>query len=143
MAKFKKGQSGNESGRPRNSKNKSTLMSEALKSYSDKNSINTEQSIVDVLIKQSLDGDIQATKLILDRIAPSLKPESQKIEIPLLPKNIMAKAGRILGYATNGTINPDQAKLLLSGLADLMKIKEVTEIEDRLILLEEQSNAQV
>lgn len=50
------------------------------------------------------------------------------------------KAEKVLDLATNGTLAIDEAKTLLSSLADIVKIRESDELEHRLQVLE---NAQI
>ncbi|MFK5895000.1 MAG: DUF5681 domain-containing protein [Pseudomonadota bacterium] len=140
MTQFIKGRSGNPLGRKKGIKTRKTLMINALDTFSEKHGINAQESIIDALIGEAMSGDIQSIKLILERIAPSLKPESHRIYIPTLPRDINLKAEKILDYAANGTLAVDEARQLLDGLSHLMKIREVTQIEERLLSLEEQAN---
>lgn len=64
MAKFKKGVSGNPAGRPKGAKNKSTQFMELLEA--------DIPDLVAVLRKKSLDGDMNAMRLLLDRLIPKL-----------------------------------------------------------------------
>lgn len=64
--KFKKGQSGNPNGRPKGAKNKSTVLNEIL---SDRD----KDAIIAKVVERAKDGDIQAIKIVMDRIFPSLK----------------------------------------------------------------------
>jgi len=63
---FKKGESGNPEGRPFGSRNKSTLA--ALSLIEDEGEQLTRKAV-----ELALDGDIQALKLCMDRLAPPIK----------------------------------------------------------------------
>lgn len=65
MSKFEKGMSGNPNGRPR-----------AQTSAQQLRALISERDVKDILksmIEQAKQGDIQAAKLILDKVLPSLK----------------------------------------------------------------------
>lgn len=71
MTKFAKGQSGNPAGRPKGSKNKSTLFVELLE--------DDLPGLISVLRGKALDGDMNAMRLLLERLVPKqgvLSPES-------------------------------------------------------------------
>ena len=71
-SRFKKGQSGNPRGRPRGSKNVSTLLSEALNEpvtvaeNSGRRKITMRQAIIKQLVHQAAKGDWRAMKILLD-----------------------------------------------------------------------------
>src|SRR5215813_14255407 len=72
--RFKRGQSGNPRGRPRGSKNLSTLLSEALNEpvivaeNGTRRKITKRQAIIKQLVNQSAKADWRATKILLDII---------------------------------------------------------------------------
>jgi len=79
---FKKGQSGNPNGRPTGAKNRNTLLADALASYGKQHNIDdVHGAILAGVIQQSLNGDLAASKLILDRLIPALKPIDKPINI--------------------------------------------------------------
>ena len=62
MTKFAKGQSGNPAGRPKGSKNKSTRFMELLE--------DDLPDLIAVLREKALDGDMNAMRLLLERLVP-------------------------------------------------------------------------
>lgn len=66
MSKFEKGQSGNPKGRP-------PSQPKELVNYRDLITVEDVQGILSAVIEQAKAGDIQAAKLILDKVLPSLK----------------------------------------------------------------------
>ena len=64
--KFEKGQSGNPNGRPRNQIPTAQKLRELIKT-------DDVSAIIAAMVEQAKGGDIQAAKLILDKVLPSLK----------------------------------------------------------------------
>lgn len=67
---WKKGKSGNKKGRPKGSKNKSTLALEALRSGAVDQIMDKLSDVITVVIKRAEGGDMQAAKMLLDRAIP-------------------------------------------------------------------------
>ena len=65
MTKFVKGQSGNPAGRPVGSKNKCTQFRELLE--------DDLPALVSVLRDKALDGDMNAMRLLLERLVPKVQ----------------------------------------------------------------------
>lgn len=63
---YEKGQSGNPNGRPRNQQPTAQKLRELIKTDDIK-------AIIAAMVEQAKGGDIQAAKLILDKVLPSLK----------------------------------------------------------------------
>lgn len=89
---YKKGQSGNPKGRPKGSKNRSTIAKKWLQVEQDlKNPLTSQTETMSqedlmtlALIKKARDGDVQAYQKLLDSAygAPVQQIEQQNIEIP-------------------------------------------------------------
>lgn len=62
---FKKGQSGNPSGRPKGTKDKRTELRELLRPHA--------PVLVEKAVEMALDGDTTALKICLDRIIPAMR----------------------------------------------------------------------
>lgn len=67
MAKFQPGQSGNPAGRPKKGTALADLLATALKAKGD-DGIPKRKAVIDTLIKLALAGDLDAIKVILDRV---------------------------------------------------------------------------
>jgi len=137
MSKFKPGTSGNPAGRRKNAKTRKTLISESLDSISKERDIDVRKAIVENMVNLSLDGDMIATRLLLERLEPAYKPVSAPIELPRLPVDLFKKAEAILKLAATGELSVDNARELLSGISVLLKAQEQTELASRLEIIEE------
>jgi hypothetical protein len=123
---FKKGTSGNPAGRK---------VSVAAIKLRDLITTDDVQSILTVIIEQAKAGDIQAAKLILDRVCPALKPQSAPISLPFI-ESLAGQGNGIIKATMSGLIPPDIGSQLISALANQAKIIEVDELTKRIEALE-------
>ena len=131
--RFKKGQSGNPSGRPRGSLNKATLAVQAL--------LDGEAEIIGKkAIELANNGDMAAVKLVMERIIPPVK------ELPVYVENmgditgtqdITATSSQIFKHVCSGNITLSEGKSLMSVLGGVVKSIEIEDIAARLEMLEE------
>lgn len=123
---FLPGKSGNPSGRP---------SSEAA-DIRKKLSANAE-GVIKVVMDSALGGDLQACKLILERISPPLKAQAANVTINIPDSGDMARtAETLIKAAANGDLPPDVASQMITAVGQLAHIVEVTELKDRLEILE-------
>ena len=70
--------------------------------------------IIDTLIAQALAGDVQASRLLLERVFPALKPEAREVVIDLEADHTLTEQAKtILLVAARGEIPIDSAAHLL------------------------------
>ena len=129
---FKKGVSGNPAGRPRS---ESTELRQKLATHG--------EAVAGVVIEAALNGDIQAAKIVLERLCPPLKPSAAPVTISL-PENpgIADTARAIIEHAAQGQIAPDVAGQLVQSVAALARVVEIDELERRLAALEAMADEQ-
>ena len=89
------------------------------------------------LVLAAKGGDVQAARLILERILPPVKAIEQAVKLEL-PDGVTltAKASAVLSAAAMGDIAPGQAAQLIAALGTLAKISEVDELAARIATLE-------
>ncbi|HLP81807.1 MAG TPA: DUF5681 domain-containing protein [Nitrosomonas sp.] len=94
--------------------------------------------IIDQLIIKVKEGDVQAARLLLERVIPQVKPTEQAVQINL-PQNadLTTQGQHILKAVADGLLMPGQGSALLTSLGTLAKIKEMDELEKRLTALEQ------
>lgn len=91
------------------------------------------------LVLAAKSGDVQAARLILERVLPALKPVEQPAVLRLPDGGTLtAKATAVLAAAGAGELAPGQAAQLITALGSLAKITEIDELAARITALEEQ-----
>ena len=93
--------------------------------------------IVKKLVELAKDGDVQAAKVLLDRVCPPLKPQAMPVNIAIgdtLPET----GGNVVDATLNGTIAPDIGSMLIKALAEQGKLIELQELAERLERIERQ-----
>ncbi len=124
--KFKPGQSGNPAGRPKD-KTPATLLRKSI--------AEDMPDVVNKLLELAKGGDVQAAKVLLDRICPPLKPQALPIALPV-NGSLSEQGGEIIKATMNGQIPPDIGSQLITALAAQSKIIEIDELTKRIEALE-------
>jgi len=123
---FKPGTSGNPLGRPANT----TPRAEFRKL------VNPDlPEIVKTLVEAAKAGDIQAIKVIYDRIVPPLRSTGADVSLRL-KGTLQARGETVINGLSRGAVAPEQAKEIMSTLAAQSKLVEQAEILDRIAQLE-------
>ncbi len=87
-------------------------------------------------------GDVQAARLLLERILPPVKAIEQAVKLQLPDGGTLtAKAAAVLSAAAAGELAPGQAAQLITALGTIGKISEFDELAARITQLEEKQNA--
>jgi hypothetical protein len=125
---FKPGQSGNPAGR-KPGQTPGAKIRQAIEKRKDE----ILQSVFDAAIA----GDMQACKMLLDRITPPLKPVAQPVTVPVGDNNTLSNQGAaVVAAALSGQIPPDIGSQLITALAAQSKIIEIDELTKRVEALE-------
>ena len=128
--KWKPGTTGNPKGRPPG-KSEITRLRASL--------AGDVPGILAGLVLAAKQGDMQAARLILERVLPALKPVEQAVPLRLPDGGTLtAKASAVLAAAGAGELAPTQAAQLITALGSLAKITEIDELAARIAALEEQ-----
>jgi Family of unknown function (DUF5681) len=125
---FAKGQSGNEAGRPKGTTAATKIRKDIEKAM---------PGILATVIKSAENGDIQAAKLLIDKLCPNLRPVALPISLPMPVNGVLSEMGEEIIKATmNGGISPDIGSMLITALANQAKIIEISDLTKRIELLE-------
>jgi len=100
QTRFKKGVSGNSAGRPKRSTSAEELRQQILTGAPD---------LISHLFAQAKKDDLQAAKLLLERVVPLLKPQSAPVAIALPEGDIASQVQFLLGAASLGQISVETA----------------------------------
>ncbi|MCP5263641.1 MAG: hypothetical protein H6929_20010 [Rhodoferax sp.] len=128
---WKPGQSGNPAGRQPGSGELQKLRA-AIREH--------VPAIIDQLVAAARGGDVQASRLLLERVLPPVKPTEQAIELEL-PEGgtLTAKASAVLHAAASGELAPGQAAQMIAALGTVAKIIETDDLAQRIKALEDRS----
>jgi hypothetical protein len=95
-------------------------------------------SIVDQLVQAALAGDVQAARLVLERVLPPMKAMEQPVELALPAGGTFTAQGRaVLSAVAGGDLAPGQGAALLGAIGTLARVTEIDELESRIAKLEE------
>jgi hypothetical protein len=119
----------NPSGRPKGITDKKAKLTQRMLADAD--------GIVSVLIAQALEGDTGAASIILARVLPALRNQTEKVQFPFdasapIPRQIEA----VLAAVAAGAVAPDVGQVIISSIKALADVRAVEELEARIITLE-------
>ena len=90
------------------------------------------------LIQAAKDGDVQAARLILERVLPPVKPIEQATELQLPVGGTLTAQGRaVLSAVAAGELAPGQGAQLLAAIGSLARVTEIDDMDARLTKLEQ------
>ena len=128
ISRWKPGQTGNPKGRPPG-QSAITKMRASL--------VGDVPDILAGLVLAAKGGDVQAARLILERVLPPVKAIEQAVELQLPDGGTLTAQGRaVLSAVAAGELAPGQAAQLIAALGTLAKIHEVDELAARITALE-------
>ena len=128
---FKKGTSGNPNGRPRGSRNATTLALEALLD-------GQANALTQKAIDLALGGDMAALRLCLDRILPPRKDRPVSFTLPTInsAQDAAAVVSSVLAAVAAGELTPVDAAEVGKLIDSYVKAYETAELAERLERLE-------
>ena len=123
------------SGRPRGSRNRATNAIESLLQ-------GQAEALTQTAVTKALEGDSVALRLCMERIAPPPKDATVKFSMPKMHNALDAAeaAGSVLRAVSEGELTPLEATRLMGLIDSYRRTLELTEIEERLRVLEAASN---
>lgn len=122
--KFKKGQSGNPGGRPRGSRNLSTVFAPKRKG--------DLTTLVDNLWVMALNNNMDAIRLLVSRLYPQAKATAPPVELPNFSGGPSERAEAIITAVAAGEVPVDVGGVLLDMLAMQCKISEHQELREQI-----------
>ena len=132
MARYKKGESGNPAGRPKGTQDKRTMLRQLLDPHAKK--------LIQKAVSLALEGDTTALRLCLERLIPPLKQRDESITLRLDGNTLTENGLSVINALSKGEVTPSEANSFLQAIVAQVRIKEMDEIEARLIKLEKRIN---
>lgn len=128
--RFKPGQSGNPNGRTPGHGDVAKL----------RQSLSTHiPEIIDQVVSAARGGDLQAARLILERIIPTVKPVELPVTIQLPTGGSLTDQGRaVIEAVSDGELSPANGAQLVTAIGTLARVTEIDELSARITKLEEQ-----
>ena len=129
---WKPGQTGNPKGRPPGiseiTKLRKSLMTDA-------------PDILAGLVTAAKAGDVQAARLVLERVLPPVKPIEQAIELELKGNTLTEQGRAVLRAVSTGALAPGQGSQLIAAIGALARVAEIDELTARITALEVKHHA--
>lgn len=125
--KWIKGQSGNASGRPRGTGEVARLR----QAIADRLPL-----IVEKLIQSALAGDTQASRLLIERCIPALRPTDAATGFDLPQGNSMLRANAIFAQMASGSLSIADGTTMITALGNTAKLEEISLLAERIEKLE-------
>ena len=93
------------------------------------------------LVQAALDGDVGASRLLLERVIAPLKAAEEATPLTLPDGSLTVQGRAVLAAVGAGELAPSQGAALLASLGALAKLQEGDELEARIVALEARSTA--
>ena len=124
--------SGN-TGRPKGARNKKTVAIESLLE-------GQAEALTQTAISKALEGDGLALRLCMERIAPAPKDNPVSFALPQMNNSLDASqaAGSVLTAVSEGNLTPLEATRVMGLIDSYRRTLELTDIENRLKVLEDE-----
>ena len=132
---FVKGQSGNPYGRPEGSRNKATILAQALFD-------GQAEELIQKCIQMALEGDSTAMRLCIERLVPPRKDRPVNLDLPKMEcvEDTVNAMAVISSGVADGELTPSEGQVLSGMVENYRKAIETTELEERISNLEKRKN---
>lgn len=120
----------NPKGRPPGLPDKRLLATQAM--------LDEMRNIVAVLVGKALEGDTNAASIVLSKVMPSLKAQTQPVQFALdTSAPISVQVASVLDGIADGSVAPDVGRLIIESIKALAEVRASEELEARIALLEQ------
>jgi hypothetical protein len=130
--RFQAGQSGNPAGKPRGSRNRTTLMLEELLD-------GEAETVVKTIVRKAKQGNLTAARLIIDRIFPARRARPIFFALPRLktPNDAAQAMAAIAAGLASGAVTPSEAAELANVVDAFTRVFAASDFDSRLTALEQ------
>ncbi|MEF8714381.1 MAG: DUF5681 domain-containing protein [Accumulibacter sp.] len=128
---WKKGESGNPTGKPTGARNKATIMVQSIMERGAK-------EITEAVVELAKEGDLSAARLVLERLVPPAKERPIFLSLPdtRSAEGVAEAQNAILQAVAAGDLLPGEAATLAGIVEARRKAVETQELEQRITALE-------
>ena len=128
---FKKGETGNRTGRPKGSRDRATLLAENLMR-------DDLPAVVRSVVDAAISGDTTAAKLVLERLVPLRRGRPVSIDLPRITcaRDLVEAAGRVTQAVATGKLTTDEGAAMTTIVDFQRRAIETLDLEQRLAALE-------
>ena len=132
-SKWQKGMpSPNPKGRPPGIKERKAKVMETL--------LDNVNGILDKMVAQALAGDAAAAALVVNRVVPVLRPQSEKVAFTLdADQPVSKQVEQVLVAISKGEVAPDVGKKIVEVVQSLSNVRVIEDLERRIATLEEKA----
>lgn len=124
-----KGQSGNAAGKPVGTISRTVKLRNMI--------ADRIPDVINTMIEAAVSGDVQAARVLIERVLPAVKSESLPVNLDLPEKANLTTIGEsIIQSVTQGSISVEAGAQLMSAITGQAKLIEITELEARIAKLE-------
>lgn len=93
--------------------------------------------VVDAVVAKALEGDTGAASLILSRLVPALKAQSEKVQFNFdASAPVSEQVEAVLTSISDGIVAPDVGKQIIEAIGALAQVRATEELEARIAALE-------
>jgi hypothetical protein len=97
--------------------------------------------IVQAMVEKALEGDTGAASLVLSRVLPAVRSQSEKVSFKFDSTGPVARqVEQVLDAIACGAVAPDVGRQVIEAVEALAAIRATEELEERIAALEARSN---
>ena len=118
-------------GRPQGSRNAASIVLNRIMAEDG-------EAVVRAMLKAAKEGDVQAGKAILDRVAPARRGARVPLALPKVETagDVLAALARVVEAMGEGNVSPEEAATMVQVIAAPRAVFEAHEVERRLASIE-------
>ncbi|WP_455921819.1 DUF5681 domain-containing protein [Pseudomonas putida] len=90
-----------------------------------------DEAVTKKVLAAAKKGDMQACRLILERLVPPIKPSVEAVTFELDDTDLPTAAKSLMRAVAEGKLPPDQGKHLILALGAVSRVIEVADLEKR------------
>jgi hypothetical protein len=95
------------------------------------------KAIAAIMVEKAKEGDTAAASLVMSRVMPVLRPQSDKVCFSFdASAPVAQQVEQVLQAISEGAVAPDVGKQIIDAIGTLSDVRAAEELEQRIIMLE-------